>query len=345
LSAPLRVGIIGVGGIAQAHRDGYVAAGAEVVALADVHAPSLTARAAAWGVDRTYHDYEALLADGAVDAVSICAPTFVHHPATLAAAAAGVHVLCEKPIALDLAEADAMIEACRAAGVVLMTNHQLRSHGAAAYAKQLLDAGALGDLTHVRLRQAHDWAGKEAVGPSFATKAVAGGGTLLDNGCHLMDFARFVGGNVRDVFARTATRKFDVEVEDTGHVSLAFESGAIGTVEVAWTATGWEEGWWLYGTRGALEYTNRIGGEPVLRHVHRASPGTTWGETDVAEHRFAGAKPHARHVRAFVAAIRGDGPVVCSGEDGREAVRLILASYESAARGVPVRVAQEFAAL
>jgi predicted dehydrogenase len=345
LSGPLRVGIIGVGGIAQAHRDGYLAAGAEVVALADVHAPSLTARAAAWGVDRTFLDYRVMLEEGIVDAVSICAPTVVHHPATLAAAAAGVHVLCEKPIALDLAEADAMIAACRAAGVVLMTNHQLRSHGAAAHAQRLLESGELGELTHVRLRQAHDWAGKEAVGPSFATKAVSGGGTLLDNGCHLMDFARFVGGNVRDVYARMVTRKFDVEVEDTGHVSLAFESGAIGTVEVAWTATGWEEGWWLYGTRGALEYTNRIGGEPVLRHVHRSSPGTTWGETDVTEHRFAGAKPHARHVRAFVAAVHGVGPVVCTGEDGREAVRLILASYESAAKGLPVRVAQEFAAL
>lgn len=322
------------------HRDGFVAAGAEVVAIADVQAPALTARAAQWGVARTYLDYHDMLADGGLDAVSICAPTAVHHPATLAAAAAGVHVLCEKPIALDLAQADAMIDACRAAGVLLTTNHQMRAHGAAAHAQRLLAAGDLGAITHVRLRQAHDWAGAERVGPSFATRAVAGGGTLLDNGCHLMDFARFVGGDVREVFARTATRKFDVEVEDTAHVSLAFASGAIGTVEVAWTATGWEEGWWIYGTRGALEYSNRIGGEPLLRHVHRSSPGTTWGDTDVAEHRFAGAKPHARHVADFVAAVRGERPNPCSGEDGREAVRLILASYESAERGGPVAVAQ-----
>jgi predicted dehydrogenase len=344
LSAPLRIGFIGVGSIAQAHRDGYVAAGAEVVAIADLHAPSLTARAAAWHVDRTYTDYRAMLAEGGVDAVSICAPTSVHHPATLACAAAGVHVLCEKPIALDLAQADEMIEACHAAGVVLMVNHQLRSHGAATLARRLLESGELGAITHLRLRQAHDWAGASAIGGSFATKAVAGGGTLLDNGCHLMDFARFVAGDVHEVYARTAHRKFDVEVEDTGHVSLAFESGAIGTVEVAWTATGWEEGWAIYGTEGALEYSNRLG-EPVLRHVHRSSPGTTWGDTDVTEHRFAGAKPHARHVLAFVDAVRGVGPVTCTGEDGREAVRLILASYESAARGVPVPVAQTFDAL
>ncbi len=341
MTRPLRIGLIGVGGIAQMHHDGYVAAGAHVVALADVHAPTLAARATSWGVARTYVDYHELLRAGDLDAVSICAPTAVHHPATLAAAAAGVHVLCEKPIALDLGQADEMIEACARAGVVLMINHQLRSHGAATLARRMLAAGELGTISHVRLRQAHDWAGAATVGPSFSTRAVAGGGTLLDNGCHLMDLARFIGGDVDEVFARVARRKFDVEVEDTAHVSLGFASGAIGTVEVAWTGTGWEEGWWIYGSEGALEYSNRTG-EPLLRHVHRTSPGTTWGDTDVTVHRFAGAAPHARHVRAFVDAVRGERPVACSGEDGREAVRLVLASYESAAQRVPVRAQRTF---
>jgi predicted dehydrogenase len=76
-----------------------------------------------------------------------------------------VHVLCEKPIALDLEQADEMIAACRSAGVVLMVNHQLRSHGAAALARRMLASGELGTISHVRLRQAHDWAGARAVGP------------------------------------------------------------------------------------------------------------------------------------------------------------------------------------
>ena len=344
MNRPPRIGIIGVGGIAGLHREGYLAAGADVVALADVHAPTLAARAGAWGVTRTYPDYHDMLAAEDLDAVSICAPTAVHHPATLAAAAAGVHVLCEKPIALDLAQADEMIAACRRAGVVLMVNHQLRSHAAGDLARRMLAAGDLGTLTHVRLRQAHDWAGAREVRPSFATRALAGGGTLLDNGCHLMDLARYLGGNVAEVFARVAHRKFDVEVEDTGHVSLAFDSGLIGTIEVAWTATGWEEGWWLYGSEGSFEFTNRTG-VPVVRHAHRSSPGTTWGDTDVSEHRFAGASAHARHVLAFLAAVRGEREVACSGEDGREAVRLVLASYASAESGRPVSVRQEFAPL
>ena len=116
-SEPLRVAIIGTGSISQAHYDGYRAAGANVVALCDVNPVQLAARATAWGVDRTYSDFGELFAAGDIDAVSIAAPTSVHHPATLAAAAAGAHVLVEKPLALDLALADEMIEVCREAGV------------------------------------------------------------------------------------------------------------------------------------------------------------------------------------------------------------------------------------
>jgi predicted dehydrogenase len=339
MAAPLRIGIVGAGGISQLHRDGYVAAGAEVVALADPHEITLRAKGRQWDVERVYLDYAEMFADGGVDAISICAPTAVHAPATLAAAAAGVHVLCEKPLSLDLEQGQRMIDACREAGVVLQVNHQLRSHGAATLAKDMIERGVLGRITHVRLRQAHDWAGATEVRASFATKASSGGGTLLDNGCHLMDLARYFGDDVDEVYARTATLKFSVELEDTAHVSLRFVSGALGTIEVAWTGTGWEEGFWIYGTEGALEYTNRLG-EPYLRHAYRRSPGTTWGETDVSEHRFAGDRPHWRHVRAFLETIAGARGAICTGEDGLEAVRLVFAAYESAERNAPVAVSE-----
>jgi predicted dehydrogenase len=338
-SHPLRIGMIGVGGISQLHRDGYRAAGADVVAVADPHEITLRARQRDWGVERAYVDFREMLAEGGVDAISICAPTSVHAPATLAAAEHGVHVYCEKPISLDLEQGQAMIDACRRSGVVLQVGHQLRSHGAAALAKDLVDRGAIGRVTHLRLRQAHDWAGAAEVRPSFATRASSGGGTLLDNGCHMMDLARYFGADVDEVFARSATLKFAVELEDTAHVSLRFRSGALGTIEVAWTGTGWEEGFWIYGTEGALEYTNRLG-EPYLRHAYRRSPGTTWGETDVSEHRFAGDKPHARHVRAFLETIAGERQPICTGEDGLEAVRLVFAAYDSAARNESVKVAE-----
>jgi len=332
----LRIAIIGTGNISQAHFDGYRAAGATIVALCDVDPIQLAARARSWGVERTYTDVEEMFAAGGFEAVSIAAPTAVHHPATIAAAKAGVHVLVEKPIALDLALADEMIAACHEAGVILSVNHQMRSSGAARRAKELLEAGTIGRLTHMRLRQAHDWGG-HGVRPSFSNKASSGGGTLLDNGCHLADLARFFGGRVREVYARTATLAYDIQIEDTANMSLEFADGAIGTIETAWTATGWEEGFWLYGTEGALESSNRLG-PPNLRHYYRQSAGGTWDQTDLTTFSFGGYVPHTLHVISFVKAIQGLGPNVCSGEDGREAVRLILAAYASATEGTPVRL-------
>lgn len=335
MSETFKVGIIGVGGVSTSHYNGYVAAGAEVVAIADVNPAALERRQREWRVPRSYTSAEELVLDPEVQAVSICLPNAFHHPATLAAAAAGKHVLCEKPISLRVQQGEEMIAACRQAGVVLQIGHHLRSNSAAAFAKQLIVEGQLGRLAFIRLRQAHDWGGERVVRDSFGKLANAGGGTLLDNGCHMMDLARYFGGDVAEVYARVATLGFAVEVEDTSLVSLTFVSGALGSVENAWTATGWEEGFWLYGTEGALEYTNRYG-EPVLRHSFRASPGTTWGEPDVATYRFAGHSARQRSIAAFLAAIRGEQPVVCSGEDGLEAVRLVMAGYESARHRRPV---------
>ncbi len=334
-----KAAIIGAGSIAGSHYAGYQAAGVEVVALCDVNPLALSARGEQWGVGRWHTDISDLFEVGGFDMVSIAAPTVVHHPATLAAASAGVHVLVEKPIALDLGLADEMIAACAEAGVVLMVNHQLRSSGAVQKARQLIDAGSIGEITNVRLRQAHDWGGRTSVAPGFSVRTTSGGGTLLDNGCHLADLALHLGGPVDSIYARLANTKFDIEVEDTAHASLAFASGALGVIETAWTATGWEDAFWVYGTEGALESTNRYG-PPTLRHLHRSSPGGSWDETDLTQHTFTGHGAHVRHVMAFVAAVRGEGPVLCSGEDGREAMRLILGAYASAEANAPVKPVQ-----
>ncbi len=336
----MRVGIIGGGGIAGAHYRGYIANKAEVVAVADVNPETLKLRQKEWALEHIYQDYGALLAQSDIEAVSICTPNAYHHPATLAAAKAGKHVLCEKPISLNLEQAQEMIRACEGAGVVLQIGHHLRSNMAARKAKALIDSGELGDLTFLRLRQTHDWGGAEQVRGVFGSLAGSGGGTLLDNGCHMFDLARYFAGNVAEVYARTATLKFDIEVEDTALVNLVFETGALCSVENAWTATGWEEGFWLYGTRGALEYTNRWG-TPELKHRFRDSPFATWAGTDVATYDFYAngvrVENHTLHIQNFLAAIRGEREVICTGEDGLKAVRLALCAYESARRNAPVK--------
>jgi predicted dehydrogenase len=332
-----KVGIIGAGGVAIFHYKGYTAAGAEIVGIADLNPAAVEARQRQWHIPRGYASYESLLADPEIEAVSVCLPNALHHPATLAAARAGKHVLCEKPISLSLEEAQEMIGACRAAGVTLQVGHHLRSDPAAEKAKAMIERGELGRVTYMRLRQAHDWGGAKRLKASFTTLATAGGGTLLDNGCHMMDWARYFGGEVTSVYAHAATLQFDIEVDDTAVATLRFASGALGTVETAWTATGWEFGFWIYGTKGAVEYSNRLG-TPVMRHVFRDSPGTSWSETDVATYTFGGLDGHSRSVVEFLAAIRGEREVICTGEDGLEAVRLILAAYDSARAGKAVEL-------
>jgi predicted dehydrogenase len=337
VGSTVRIGVIGTGGIAKAHVEGYQYAGAEVVALCDVNPTTLDARQTEWNVANGYTSYQDLLNDPTIAAVSICTPNSSHHPITLAAAAAGKHVLCEKPVSMDLAQAEEMINACEKAGVVFQVGHHMRSWAAATQAKGMIDHGHIGDITYARFRQAHDWGGASEVRGVFGSKEASGGGTLLDNGCHLFDLARYFGGNVTDVFARISTRKFDIEVEDTAISSLGFASGALGQVEVAWTGTGWQEAFWIFGTEGSMECDNRVGSN-ILTYRYRRSSGTNWADTDVATYDLKALPSHSQHVANFLAAIDGSGPVVCSGTDGLEAVRLVLASYESAATGSVVRL-------
>ncbi len=334
----MNVGIIGAGGVSIFHYQGYVAGGATVVAIADADPLALARRQREWNIPKGYSTYQELLADPSIEAVSVCLPNALHHPVTLSAARAGKHVLCEKPISLSLEKAEEMIRVCREAGVVLQTGHHLRSDSASLRAKTLIDSGALGRITFMRLRQAHDWGGAKSVRDSFGKLANSGGGTLLDNGCHMMDLARYFGGDVREVYANIATLGFDVEVEDTSVATLTFASGTIGSVENAWTATGWEQAFWIYGTEGALEYSNRTN---VLTHRFRESPGTTFGEPDISHTTFGGRDAHTACEIDFLAAIRGEREVVCTGEDGLEAVRLVLACYESAKQNAPVPLAKE----
>ena len=339
---PLRVGIVGAGGIANTHHRAYVAAGANIVAFADPYAPTRERRELEWGIPG-YATLGEMLGQADLEAISICSPNAFHHEAALKAAKAGKHILCEKPLSMSLEQCQQMIQAAKKAGVVLQTGHHLRSNLYVEKAKQIITSGALGRVTFIRLRQTHDWGGNKSIAPSFGLLKNSGGGTLLDNGCHMMDLARNLGGDVKSLFARMGTLgawESQVEVEDTSLVSLEFASGTLGSVENAWTATGWENGFWVYGTEGALECVERYPNPMRLRHIHRSSAGTTWDKLDETLYTFQDAGNHGREVVNFIRSIREGAPVVCTGQDGLEAVRLVLTAYESAKTAKLLKVNQ-----
>jgi predicted dehydrogenase len=242
------VGIIGAGAIALAnHVPGLaLAPRAKLVALCDADARVVHEASRQTGVTRTFADHRALLDDPAVDAVIVAPPNFTHAPIVLDSIAARKHVLCEKPLALDLSSALAMYRAAERSGVRHMTAFTYRFVPAMRYAKHLIDHdGAIGQPHHFRAQRFQDW-GDRPLGWR-QVKQLAGTGELGDMLSHRIDFAHYLIGPMRRLVANL--RRFvgarggkPADVDDWVGLLCDFESGATGVLESTKLATGVGEG-------------------------------------------------------------------------------------------------------
>jgi predicted dehydrogenase len=275
--AQLRVGVIGLGWAGQQHVAAFDAhPGTKVVALAGLEAPARAKLAAQYEIEHDVAEWEDLLEVGNLDAVSVCVPTFLHAPIAIAALEHGIHVLCEKPIALNATEADAMVQAARTADRVLEVAFNHRQRGDIQELKAVIDAGRLGRPYYAKawwLRRT----GIPTVGSWFTRAELAGGGPLVDIGVHVLDYSLFLLGNpdVRAVSASTydllasagfgssptsaktgATDAKTFDVEDLASVFMRLDDGGTLLVEASWAAhrrDGDEFGITLYGTDGGAE--------------------------------------------------------------------------------------------
>ncbi len=323
------IAILGAGGIASTHHRGYTRANAKVIGFVEVNQTTRAKREEEWNAPG-FASFEQLLGNVKPEAVSICTPNAYHAPLTLEAVKNGIHVLCEKPLSLSLEECSTMISAAKEAGVILQTGHHLRANWYVQKAKEIITSGELGKVTFIRARQSHDWGGSGRVPDTFSTYARAGGGTLLDNGCHLMDLVRNLGGDVKSIYAKTATLAYPVEVEDLALAHLELNSGALASIENSWSSIGFEEGFWVYGTKGTLE-CSFTGSQPRdLKHYHRASQDQEWGARDSITYKVGNEGGHSGEIAAFLESIEHKTQPICTGEDGQESVRLVLAAYQSA---------------
>ncbi|MFN8058534.1 MAG: Gfo/Idh/MocA family oxidoreductase [Vicinamibacterales bacterium] len=247
----MKVGIIGAG-FAQA---AYLPAlrhvtGAEVVAIASARRASAVAAAAAFGVPHAYDDWQAMLASHAFDLVCIATPTVLHAPQTLAAIAAGAHVLCEKPTAMHAGEAAHMLAAAEAAGRVHMIDHELRFNPNRARIAALIASGALGEIRHVSIANVGSgWANpaSRAKGDWWSL-AEQGGGRLGANGSHQVDLLRWWLGDVAWVTGATSVAVPDrrdtttgepwtATADDVAHFTLEMVSGALAQVFISGVAS------------------------------------------------------------------------------------------------------------
>jgi predicted dehydrogenase len=322
----LRVGVIGAGGVAGRHAEAYAEnADAAIVAVADPDASAREALALRHGAS-AFPSYEDLLADGSVDAVSVCVPHDLHLPVGLAAAAAGVHTLMEKPLALDLAEADAMIDAASAAGIVLMTGFVHRFRAEVLEARRLLVEGAIGTPATALDRFAAP--GGDHPPAWVWDRARAGGGVLMYGGIHAVDRLRWLlAAEVESVYARAHRYGGCGDVEDGLLALLTFANGVTACLFENSPPYGGPGGWAteIFGSDGAVRIQT---GEWV--ESTRAGETLTVGAED--ERHFH------RQIDEFVAAVRERRPPSVTGQDGRAALAVALAIYEAAASGREVRV-------
>jgi predicted dehydrogenase len=232
---PIRWGIVGAGDIAERVMAPAMraAAGAELVAVMRRDRRAAEAFAERHGALRAYDRVDELVADPDVEAVYVATPTYRHLPAVLAAAAAGRDILCEKPLALTVAEAEAMIRACEAAGVRLGTCFYQRYNARHREIRRLLEAGRIGRVTAVRMNFSSRL--PDLPGAWRQEPAKGGGGSFTDMAVHCVDLLRFLFGEMHEVSAFLATLAATYPVEDTSSALFRLDGGIQAVVTSHWS--------------------------------------------------------------------------------------------------------------
>ena len=352
----VRVGVIGCGaGIF--HLEGYAEEPrADVVALAGLDTDRCRELAEKFHVGQTFGDYRELLAEADIDAVSVVVPNHLHLPVTLAALAAGKHVLVEKPLARNAGEGQQMVDAAHSAGKILAIAFNRRHRHDMELVKAKVEAGELGRVYYAKafwMRRS----GIPGLGTWFTNKEQAGGGPLIDLGVHILDMALWLMGNptVTRVSAATYAEigpqgkgnwpgsRFrqqaagGYEVEDLATALLRMEDGSTLQLETAWAAyTGMSDefGVSLFGSKGGAEIHVKDYAQTGTLRVYG-----DYGDAALdAAPRLVAKHGHGAIVRNFVTGILDGTPVSPSGEEGLDRVRLIDAIYRSAAEGREVEV-------
>jgi len=338
VSETIGFAVLGAGMAADYHRQAIAAnaeLGARLVAVGHYNPARFADISAQCGVPCV--NQEELLAHPEVDIVCICTPSGQHATQAIAAASAGKHVLVEKPMALSLADADAMNAACDQAGVQLGVVLQRRAEPLFQRIYSAIQAGDLGDLTlgvvtlPYHRSQAYydqaDWRG---------TWALDGGGVLMNQGIHLVDLLIWYMGDPVQVQAYAATLHRDIEVEDTLAATLRFANGALATITATTTAApGFPHRIEIYGTGGGIQ----VEGESVCRWELADPAKGTVEPSEISAPANAGAggdprgiKPagHIALFRDFIHALRANRPLQIDGAEGRRSLATVLAIYQAA---------------
>jgi predicted dehydrogenase len=347
---PVRVALVGTGGMARHHVENFRAIpGCRLVACADVDRARAEAFAVTHGIPRAFGDLTSLLREAPCDAVSIVTPDRFHLPLTLEALRAGKHVLCEKPLALHRRDARRMLAAAVKAQRIHMVNLSYRNWPALQAVARRVRAGDLGELRHVEASYLQSWLvgnywGDWRTSPTWLwrlSQRHGSLGVLGDVGVHIVDFAMFPAGPIRSVSCQLKTfpkapgnriGEYRLDANDSAVLTVEFANGALGAIHTTRWSTGHKNRLYLKisGTEGAVEIdSERATDRYRLCHGPDVHTGR-WREVRC--------KPTPTNHRRFIQAIKTGVQDQPDFGDGVLAQAVLDASFASAAKRRPVRV-------
>lgn len=337
----LKIGIISAGNISKNHLEGYQKAGAEVVAICDPDSAAVERRMKEFSIPNGFKTFDEVIAIKGLDAVSICSPNVYHCEYAVKALAKGLHVLTEKPMAMNVDQAQQMVDAAKKYKRILMCGHNQRFLPECQKIDELRRDGTMGDVYHAKCA----WIRRRGIpglGGWFTTKSLSGGGPLIDIGIHLIDRTWFMMGRPRPVsvsgityskfgnpipkyvctsmWAGPRNPKGKMDVEDFASAFIRFENGATMTAEVSWAANRQDEMWSLVlgDKTGAM-----VNDEGITLYGERGQALSTDKisfDKDVYADRF----------KHFVACVNGEAKTcMCPGEDGLTIQKILNAIYKS----------------
>lgn len=353
----LKAGVIGCGGIANGKempaikKTGLV----DMVAFCDIITEKAEKAAKEYGTSdaKTYSDYKELLKDGSIDVIYVCTPNRSHSEITVAALNAGKHVMCEKPMAINSAEAKKMLDAAKTNNKILTIGYQNRYRPDSTYLKEECKNGILGDIYFAKARALR----RRAV-PTwgvFLNEYEQGGGPLIDIGTHALDLTLWMMDNYKPKYAvGTVYHKLNNQkntgnawgdwkceeftVEDSAFGFVVMENGATIILESSWalnTLENLEAATILCGTEGGADMLDglRINGVKNSRQ-YVTKPDLNAG--GVAFYEGGGVKPEVIEQQTFINAILGKGELTVKPEQAFVVTQILEAIYESAKTGKPV---------
>lgn len=337
-----KVAILGCGFIANIHMESYTrfVPNAEVVAVYGRNLDKAKAFAKEHKIKSYYSDMDQLLAECDCDVVDICIPNVAHHGACVKAARADKHVICEKPLAMNLEQADEMIEVCKAANKKLMYAEELCFAPKYERVRMLVESGAVGKVYMLKQAEKHS-------GPHsrwFYERDQSGGGVMMDMGCHAIAWFRWILGGkpkVKSVYASMSTVMHDTDCEDNTVTMIEFDDNVLAVAEDSWAKHGgMDDKIEVYGDKG-VSYADLFQGNSALTYsvdgydyaMEKAGTSKGWTFT-IYEEAFNQGYP--QELAHFVTCIREDKQPKVTGEDGRAVLEIIYAAYESAKTGAKV---------